>query len=174
MKELTQLRSLILSVAGILLGFLIWMNVPVDPLPASARATRIAVDKGAHTLTIFADDKPLKVYHVALGKSGAKVGEYDGKTPEGNYFIQDCDPQSTYHMTLPLNYPTVQDMVEATQHGAHAGGVIAVHGIKNGWSLFGRAHRFLDWTDGSIAVTNVEIEELVRAVPRGTPISIWE
>jgi murein L,D-transpeptidase YafK len=29
-----------------------------------------------------------------------------------------------------------------------------------------------DWTDGCIAVTNAEIEEIWRAVPDGTPITI--
>ncbi len=174
MKELTRARSLILTIFGITLGLVIWMNMPVDPLPANAHATRIAIDKDAHTATLYDGEKILKVYKVALGTPGPKVAEYDGKTPDGNYFIQSVEPQSTYHMTLPLNYPTVGDMVEAAQHNAHAGGIISLHGVKNGWSWLGRAHRLLDWTDGSIAVTNVEIEEIVRAVPTGTPVSIWE
>jgi len=33
-------------------------------------------------------------------------------------------------------------------------------------------HTKWDWTDGCIAVTNPEIEEIWRAVPNGTPIEI--
>ncbi|HEY8966908.1 MAG TPA: L,D-transpeptidase [Candidatus Methylacidiphilales bacterium] len=175
MKESTQLRSLILSVSGIVLGLFIWANVPVDPLPQAVRAARIEIDKGKHTLTLV-DEKgqPIKVYRVALGRAGKRLSQYDGKTPEGNYFVQETNPQSTYHMSLALNYPSKEDMVEAAQQGAQAGGVVAIQGIKNGWSFLGRAHRFYDWTDGSISVTNTEIEEILRAVPRGTPVAIWE
>jgi hypothetical protein len=35
-----------------------------------------------------------------------------------------------------------------------------------------RAHALHDWTNGCIAVTNVEIEELWRAAPKGTPVEI--
>jgi lipoprotein-anchoring transpeptidase ErfK/SrfK len=47
-----------------------------------------------------------------------------------------------------------------------------IHGIKNGLGLIGRWHRLLDWTDGCIALTNAEIEELWDLVPDGTPIEI--
>jgi murein L,D-transpeptidase YafK len=47
-----------------------------------------------------------------------------------------------------------------------------VHGLKNGLGWVGRAHRFVDWTVGCIAITNPEIEELYRIVPDGTPIEI--
>ena len=36
----------------------------------------------------------------------------------------------------------------------------------------GRAHLLNDWTDGCIAVTNEEIEEIWKVVPDGTPIEI--
>ena len=47
-----------------------------------------------------------------------------------------------------------------------------VHGLRNGLGFIGRLHRFIDWTNGCIAVTNPEIEELSRVVPDGTPILI--
>lgn len=36
----------------------------------------------------------------------------------------------------------------------------------------GGFQRYADWTQGCIAVTDEEIEELWRAVPNGTPIEI--
>jgi murein L,D-transpeptidase YafK len=47
-----------------------------------------------------------------------------------------------------------------------------VHGIRNGLGVVGRLHRLTDWTNGCIAVTNSEIEEIWRVVPDGTPIEI--
>jgi len=52
------------------------------------------------------------------------------------------------------------------------GGLIMVHGIRNGLGVVGRLHTVIDWTDGCIAVTNREIEEIWRVVPDGTPIVI--
>jgi hypothetical protein len=36
----------------------------------------------------------------------------------------------------------------------------------------GRAHRFIDWTDGCITVTDCEIDEIRRVVPDGLSITI--
>jgi murein L,D-transpeptidase YafK len=40
------------------------------------------------------------------------------------------------------------------------GGDIMIHGIANGLGWLGSRHRMVDWTDGCIAVTNAEIEEI--------------
>ncbi len=47
-----------------------------------------------------------------------------------------------------------------------------IHGIMNGLGWLGPMHRLVDWTDGCIAVTNTEIEEIWTAVPDGTPVEI--
>ena len=47
-----------------------------------------------------------------------------------------------------------------------------IHGLPNGSGAVGAAHRLRDGTDGCIAVTNEEIEEIWRAVPNGTKIEI--
>jgi lipoprotein-anchoring transpeptidase ErfK/SrfK len=36
----------------------------------------------------------------------------------------------------------------------------------------GKFHKYTDWTNGCIAVTNTEIEEIWNLVPDGTPIEI--
>jgi lipoprotein-anchoring transpeptidase ErfK/SrfK len=38
--------------------------------------------------------------------------------------------------------------------------------------LLGKFQRWYDWTDGCIALTNEEIDELYAAVKIGTPIEI--
>jgi len=47
-----------------------------------------------------------------------------------------------------------------------------IHGLPNHQGHIGAAHRLTDWTEGCIAVTNEEIEEIWRLVPDGTPIQI--
>jgi lipoprotein-anchoring transpeptidase ErfK/SrfK len=47
-----------------------------------------------------------------------------------------------------------------------------IHGLPNGQGTVGREHRNYDWTNGCVAVTNEEIEEIFETVPVGTPIRI--
>jgi murein L,D-transpeptidase YafK len=47
-----------------------------------------------------------------------------------------------------------------------------VHGLPNGLGWIGSKHRIRDWTDGCIAVTDEEMDEIWRAVPDGTVIEI--
>ena len=47
-----------------------------------------------------------------------------------------------------------------------------LHGMKNCLGWIGRARRLLDWTDGYVAVTGNEIDEVWPVVPDGTSITI--
>jgi L,D-peptidoglycan transpeptidase YkuD (ErfK/YbiS/YcfS/YnhG family) len=47
-----------------------------------------------------------------------------------------------------------------------------LHGLPNGYRWIGKGHRARDWTDGCIAVTDEEMDEIWRAVPDGTVIDI--
>jgi murein L,D-transpeptidase YafK len=60
----------------------------------------------------------------------------------------------------------------ARKQGISPGGDVFIHGLPNGFGWLGSAQRRYDWTDGCIAVTNAEMDEIWRAVPDGTPIEI--
>ena len=47
-----------------------------------------------------------------------------------------------------------------------------IHGITNGLGWLGSMHRLIDWTNGCIAVTDAEMDELWLLVPDGTPVEI--
>jgi murein L,D-transpeptidase YafK len=47
-----------------------------------------------------------------------------------------------------------------------------IHGLANGLGRIGKVHLMRDWTQGCIAVTNEEIEEIWRLVPNGTRVEI--
>ena len=47
-----------------------------------------------------------------------------------------------------------------------------IHGLPRGLGWLGRFHRLVDWTQGCIAVTDREAEELFQALPLGLPVEI--
>lgn len=79
---------------------------------------------------------------------------------------------SSFHRALHLSYPSAADRARAVAQGVDPGGLIMIHGLKNGLGWLGRLHRLFDWTDGCIAVTNPEIEQIWQSVPDGTPIEL--
>lgn len=123
---------------------------------------------------MFLQGRKLKTYRVALGRNpiGPKEEEGDMKTPEGRYQVDNRKAESDYHLALHISYPSEADLARASARGVSAGSDIEIHGLPNGASLLGAAHRSVDWTAGCIAVTNEEIEELWRVTPIGTVVEI--
>lgn len=170
MKRLVALAVL---AAVIVLG--VWAANRTEPsLPAGKKADLVVVEKEARRLSAFAGGTLLRSYRVALGRSpvGAKVREGDNKTPEGRYVIDFRNPKSAYHLSLHVSYPAPEDIARARAVGLSPGGDIMIHGLPNSLGWLGAIHRLSDWTQGCVAVTNSEIEELWRIVPDGTPVQI--
>jgi murein L,D-transpeptidase YafK len=143
-------------------------------LPRGTVADRILVEKSARTLSVFRGDTLLKTYKVALGRNpkGPKQREGDGRTPEGTYVIDSRKADSKFHRALHISYPNAEDRRQARLRRVSPGGAIMIHGLPNGMGALGKSHLMRDWTDGCIAVTNTEIEELWRLIPNGTRIEI--
>ena len=164
-----------LAVVVAIAALFAWANAPErGALPAGAVADRIVVEKSAHRLTLLAHGAPLKSYRIALGGQprGAKQQQGDNKTPEGVYAIDFKKGDSGFHKALHVSYPSAADRVRAAAAGVAPGGDIMIHGLPNGLGFLGRAQRLRDWTAGCIALTDREVDELWRAVPKGTPIEI--
>ena len=141
-------------------------------VPEGARASFILVDKSDRTLTLFADGAVLKAHtgtQFGDAPMGHKQFEGDERTPEGRYTIYTRNPNSAYHLSLRVSYPNAADRAFAAAQGRSPGGDIVLHGQPNGMPA-GRVPG--DWTDGCIAFSNDEIEELWGAIPDGTPIEI--
>jgi len=137
-------------------------------------ADRVLVCKKDRTLALTRDGKILKTYKVALGGEpvGAKARQGDHKTPEGIYVLDFRNAHSQFYKSIHISYPNAHDREQARQMGVSPGGDVFVHGLPRGYGFVGAAHRLHDWTDGCIAVTNAEMDEIWRAVPDGTPIEI--
>jgi hypothetical protein len=140
----------------------------------SFHADSIVVEKSRHTMTLYDQGAPVRIYFIALGQNpvGKKVGRGDNRTPEGLYFIEGHNPDSKYHLSLRVSYPNAQDVAEARARGMAPGGDIMIHGLPRGFEKVGAEHRQRDWTNGCIAVTNAEIEEIWQAIPDGAVIFI--
>jgi len=143
-------------------------------IQSNEHADRILVVKSEHTLSLFANGKVLKTYKVALGRGsgGPKQHEGDHETPEGFYMIDSRNTHSRFHRALHISYPNADDRSRALAAGVTPGGQIMIHGIQNGLGWLGSLQRTMDWTDGCIAVTDSEIEEIWDMVPIGTPVEI--
>lgn len=143
-------------------------------LPASAIVDSLVVIKHSRTMLVFEHGILLKKYKIALGKQpvGTKHFEGDMRTPEGLYYINGKNAQSAYHKNLGISYPNSSDRLFARKAGKPTGGDIKIHGLRNDQAYLGRFHTITDWTDGCIALSNDEIDELFVHINTGIPIYI--
>jgi murein L,D-transpeptidase YafK len=156
-------------------AFIAYAQWPVAALPDGIKADSILVLKAERKLVLLSQGRPLKEYRVALGGNpvGAKIEEGDQRTPEGQYVIDYRNDRSAFHLSFHISYPTQKDRALAAARSVSPGGMIMIHGTGKGiMRALGRWHRMFDWTDGCIAVTDREIDQLWRVVPDGTPIEI--
>jgi len=134
-------------------------RVPLDRVLADS----IVVEKSHHRLSLYHHGTLLRSYLVALGEH---------RTPEGLFRIEARNAASLYHRSLKISYPDAAHRARARSLGLSPGGDIMIHGLPARQAWVGAAHRDFDWTEGCIAVTNEEIEEIWSVVPVGTPILI--
>jgi murein L,D-transpeptidase YafK len=162
-------------------------TVRASGLPPRIRTPRIVIKKGERLLELYDGESLIRSYKVVLGfaPAGDKEREGDGKTPEGEFYLFTRNPNSRFHLSLGISYPSKDDaergietgLISRSEHDAIVkaierkktppqktalGGEIYIHG--------GGIER--DWTEGCIAMKNAEIEELYNAVPVGAKVAI--
>lgn len=151
--------------------------------PAPADETWILIDTDERTLSVMRGEKPLREFHnVSIGRNGStgqKITQ-DKKTPLGAFRVSRIKNDSVYHRFIGLNYPDLDYARRALEVGlidladysailaAHEqgreppadtplGGFIGIHGIGEGDP---RIHEEYNWTEGCVALTNEEVDEL--------------
>ena len=132
------------------------------------RVDRVVVHKSRRELLLLSGESVVRSYRIALGRDpiGHKQREGDGRTPEGRYTIDRRNPNSRYHLSLHISYPSAADVERARAAAVDPGGDIMIHGLKPG------VVHPSDWTQGCIAVTDAEMDEIWSLVPDGVPIEI--
>jgi lipoprotein-anchoring transpeptidase ErfK/SrfK len=154
-----------------------WQRWKHETIEWSRREGRpaIVVVKDAHLMTVYARGEPVQTYTVELGFNwiADKRQEGDGATPEGRYHVvkRMDNLSSDYYRALLIDFPNAEDRAQFTRArrsgelpaSARVGGLIEIHGSG------GRGN---DWTNGCVAVTNREMDDLFRRVGVGTPVTI--
>jgi murein L,D-transpeptidase YafK len=140
----------------------------------SFEVDKVLVLKAKRRMHLLRRGQILRTYHISLGRTptGKKMRQGDGKTPEGWYTLDSRNPRSKFYRALRVSYPNEADRARARAMGVPPGGAIMIHGEPNHLQNIGFNGKGVDWTEGCIAVTNREIDEIWNAVPDGTPIEI--
>jgi len=162
------------------------------PVLACERIERIVVRKGERVLVAACVGGGELRLPVALARApGPKRASGDQRMPEGEYRIAGPPRPSRFHRFVPIDYPAPADAALALAEGrigraehdavvaAHRagrmppqetalGGHLGFHGEGPRW----RGNGDLDWTEGCIALSDRDVEQLGRLAPPGTPVRI--
>jgi murein L,D-transpeptidase YafK len=126
------------------------------------RADTILIVKHERKLYLLRDNSALRSYRIALGlnPTGAKEHEWDFRTPEGSYVVDFRQEHSHYFKALHISYPSAADLKRsATQH-QRVGGDIFIHGEPNLPSKPVSYYKTRDWTNGCIALSDEDLQDV--------------
>ncbi|WP_341662068.1 L,D-transpeptidase family protein [Vibrio sp.] len=139
-----------------------------------AQVDLVKVDKSKRRMYLIDDHQIIREFRIALGKSpkGHKRQEGDQRTPEGRYYLDFIIDESEFYRSIHISYPNRNDIDYAATRRIKPGGNIKIHGLRNGETRPANFVQSFDWTNGCIAITNEEMDELLTLVQPGTPIDI--
>ena len=163
--------------------------------PLFATDRWILVDTNALTLTVMDGGSTVAAFsEISLGRNGVTRHKVrgDSRTPLGAYQISEVREKSDFHRFIAIDFPRIPDAQKALKEGTideaefqqilHAheyglqppwntpmGGNIGIHGVGSGDP---DVHRNFNWTDGCIALTNDQIDELTPLIRPGMTVVI--
>lgn len=157
----------------------------------------LIVDRRNYTVNLYEDTVLIKSYRASFGRNlkEKKKKSGDGATPVGVYKICSIENENLYYKFLRLNYPNLDDAAEAlrkswitqkqfndlkfdfyyeecTDPSTILGGNIGIHGIGRLNYIFKNLPFVYNWTDGSIALSNESIDEILSVIKKGTKVVI--
>jgi murein L,D-transpeptidase YafK len=161
------------AVCGALLVVLFALNA-ARASPPIMRADAILIVKHERKLYLMRDNYPLRSYRIALGLSptGAKEHQWDFRTPEGSYIIDFRQEHSHYYKALHVSYPGPPDLKRSSALHMPAGGSIFIHGEPNRPTKPTDYYKTKDWTNGCIALSNEDLQEVWELTAGRTPVEI--
>ncbi|MBE8167170.1 MAG: L,D-transpeptidase family protein [Shewanella sp.] len=139
------------------------------------KADLVVVYKNKTTLELLRNGKLLKRYHIAMGDfpKNHKVKEGDERTPQGRYVLDYKKSDSDFYRSIHISYPNEADILTANAQSVSPGGQIMIHGQSPNSTMSPQEQQRYNWTNGCIAVTNVEMDEIWQSVDAGIPIELW-
>jgi murein L,D-transpeptidase YafK len=157
----------------------------------------IVIDRRNYTVELYSDTIMVKKYNAVFGRNNGsiKLSKNDQVTPIGKYSICRIDTNYTYYKKLYINYPNNLDAGEALKlkiiskeeflavinsNKFHKcpydktilGGEIGIQGIGEYNLIFKNLPFVFNWTNGSAAISNESIDELLTVVEIGTKVII--
>ena len=134
----------------------------------------VLVVKATRQLHLISHGQTLKSYRISLGKQpkGAKMREGDKRTPEGFYWLDWRKTSENYNLAMHISYPNSRDKAQAAKQGVSAGSMIMIHGTPVDEEYPEWYFKTLDWTNGCIAMSNIDMREVWSLVKDGTLIEI--
>jgi murein L,D-transpeptidase YafK len=165
------MSSRLLTPTVLLFGLVASSAAPAEP---SIRADTILIVKHEHKLYLLRDNAPLRSYRIALGLSptGAKEREWDFRTPEGSYIIDFRQEHSHYFKALHISYPSPADRKRFAAQHQHLGGDIFIHGEPNQPTKPDSYYKTRDWTNGCIALSDEDLQEVWNLTAGPTRVEI--
>jgi lipoprotein-anchoring transpeptidase ErfK/SrfK len=140
----------------------------------------VLVDKGKYVVQIYYKKRLIRGYRAVFGPDPKlnKCMEGDRCTPEGWYKIANKHVSSKYNKFMLLDYPTSKNYEQFNKlkeagkipKNARIGGDVGIHGIwPKGDDMIEMG---IGWTDGCIALKNIDIDDLYTWVRVGTRVYI--
>jgi len=158
-------------------GIKVWRNYVQETVKHSrdSETSAIIVDKAKHKLYLIKDGNLIRTFDCDLGYNSAREKFFagDGSTPEGQYHVTKVktNGSSKYYKAFLINYPNERDKARFAENKAK--GIISRYArIGALIEIHGSGGRDEDWTDGCIALTNKEMDYLMKFVTVGTPVTI--
>ena len=160
-----------------------------------AEPVRVVVDSPAQVLHVLRGAERLQTFDdIAIGRNGTTADKRagDGRTPIGQYRVLAIRESTRFHRFVWLSYPTAVQARRAHARGdlpvaarraiEHAddggrpppqdtvlGGYIGIHGVGAGDPA---VHEDFNWTEGCVALTDAQIDALLRHITVGTAVEI--
>lgn len=166
-------------------------------LSSAARSDNswLLVETEKMTLSVMSGNAAKQIYkHVSLGRGGISTDRIKGDqiTPLGEYHISRVSTDSPFHLFIGLDYPNLDQAmralldgkINARQFGAirkalaqkkeppqntALGGNIGIHGVGSGSP---EIHKRFNWTNGCVALTNEQVDDLIRRIHVGMRVVI--
>jgi murein L,D-transpeptidase YafK len=141
---------------------------------STPRADTILIVKHERKLYLLHDNVPLRSYRIALGltPTGAKERQWDFRTPEGSYIIDFRLEHSHYFKALHISYPSATDLKRSSARHLPAGGDIFIHGEPNLPTKPVSYYKTRDWTNGCIALSDEDLQDVWDLTAGKTPVEI--
>jgi hypothetical protein len=162
---------------------------------------KIIVHTKNNTLELFDDDILIKRYRISLGHADFELIAKSKKyvtTPHGVFSICDIMNNSNYNKVYKLDYPDSSTIFKAAKLGLlnetqvremlknknyncitkinHKifGPDLTIHGFGKMNVIFKNLPFIFNWTNGSIALSNEDLDELEPYLTLGTKITVTE